>query len=123
MLVLGRKINEAIRIGRDIRIRVVDIQAGIVRLGIEAPRDRAIWRDEILVQIEKENHRATQGIRLCALGDYEPLLPISPLSPLNRLKSVRTGEKRVKKNATTKEKGGTRAKTARKKAAPQNSVE
>ena len=122
MLVLGRKLNEAIRIGRDIKIRVVDIQAGIVRLGIEAPRDRAIWRDEILVQIEKENHRAIQGVRLCAIGNYEPKLPISPLSQLNRLKSVRTGEKKVKKTATTTAKGGTRATAARKKAAPKKSA-
>ena len=122
MLVLGRKINEAIRIGRDIKIRVIDIQAGIVRLGIEAPRDRPIWRDEVLAQIEKENHRAVQGARLCAMGNYEPQLPISPLSQLHRLKSVRAGEKKVKKTATTTAKGGARTVAARKKAAPKNSA-
>lgn len=47
MLVLSRKINERIRIGPNIVITVVQIAAGKVRIGIDAPRDVAILRDEL----------------------------------------------------------------------------
>lgn len=48
MLVLTRKNCESIRIGNDISIVILDIQGGKVRLGIEAPKDVAIVRDEII---------------------------------------------------------------------------
>ena len=54
MLVLSRKINEGIMIGNNIFIRVVDIRNGTVRIGIEAPKDIPIYRNEI----QKENSNA-----------------------------------------------------------------
>lgn len=52
MLVLSRKLTEAIIItlpdGRNVEIRVVDIDYGKVRLGITAPRDVPIMRQELL---------------------------------------------------------------------------
>lgn len=48
MLVLSRKHNEKIHIGDNIVITVVDIDRGKVRLGIEFPRDVAIYRHELL---------------------------------------------------------------------------
>ena len=48
MLVLSRKYGEKIRIGGDITITVVDIEPNKVRLGIEAPRDVPIYREELL---------------------------------------------------------------------------
>lgn len=48
MLVLSRKLGEKIRIGDDIVITVVDIDRGKIRLGIEAPRDVPIYRQELL---------------------------------------------------------------------------
>lgn len=47
MLVLSRKLDEAIRVGDDVRITVVEIRAGRVRLGIEAPRHIRVRRDEL----------------------------------------------------------------------------
>lgn len=47
MLVLSRKIEEAIVIGDNIRITVISIQGDRVRLGIAAPRDVAVDRQEI----------------------------------------------------------------------------
>ena len=47
MLVLSRFQGEKIRIGPDIVIQVVRIQGGKVKIGIEAPPDVEIWRDEI----------------------------------------------------------------------------
>ena len=49
MLVLARKPNETILIGDDVRIVVVQLQAGRVRLGIEAPPEIRIRRNEIPV--------------------------------------------------------------------------
>lgn len=48
MLVLTRKVNEEILIGDNIRIKVVDIGAGRIRLGISAPRDITVLRDEVI---------------------------------------------------------------------------
>ena len=49
MLVLSRKLGEKIYIGDNICITVVDIDRGKIRLGIEAPRDVPIFRQELLV--------------------------------------------------------------------------
>jgi len=48
MLVLTRKLNEKVYIGSDIVICVVAIDGNKVRLGIEAPRDVPICREELL---------------------------------------------------------------------------
>lgn len=48
MLVLTRKNCESIRIGNEISIVILDIQGGKVRIGIEAPKDVAIVRNEII---------------------------------------------------------------------------
>ncbi len=48
MLVLSRKEGERIKIGADIWITVVQIDRGKIRLGIEAPRDNDITREELL---------------------------------------------------------------------------
>jgi carbon storage regulator len=50
MLVLSRKISERIRIGDSIVLTVVKIQGSIVRLGIEAPAEVHIARDELLAR-------------------------------------------------------------------------
>lgn len=47
MLVLSRKTGERILLGDDIRITVVRISGGGVRLGIEAPADVAVVREEV----------------------------------------------------------------------------
>lgn len=48
MLVLSRKLGEKICIGENICITVVDVERGKIRLGIEAPRDVPIFRQELL---------------------------------------------------------------------------
>jgi carbon storage regulator len=53
MLVLSRKLGEKICIGENIRITVVDVERGKIRLGIEAPREIPIFRQELLVSSEK----------------------------------------------------------------------
>ena len=48
MLVLSRKLGEKIYIGENICITVVDIDRGKIRLGIEAPRNVPVYRQELL---------------------------------------------------------------------------
>lgn len=47
MLVLGRKVDESILIGDNVRVMVVGIDRGQVRLGIDAPKDVLILREEL----------------------------------------------------------------------------
>ena len=54
MLILTRKKDESLRIGEDIKITVVIVSGGHVRLGIEAPRDLAVHRSEIYDKIADE---------------------------------------------------------------------
>jgi carbon storage regulator len=53
MLVLSRKLGEKICIGQNIFLTVVDIERGKVRLGIEAPREIPIYRQELLANPEQ----------------------------------------------------------------------
>lgn len=60
MLVLARKENEAIHIGENIIVKVVSIDNGIVKLGIEAPKDVAIVRNELIEEVMLSNQAASQ---------------------------------------------------------------
>ena len=55
MLVLSRKLGEKILIGDNISITVVDIDRGKIRLGIEAPRDIPIFRQELVAAPASRN--------------------------------------------------------------------
>jgi len=55
MLVLSRKKNESIVIGENVVVTVIEIRGDKVRLGIEAPRDVAVHRKEVLEAILREN--------------------------------------------------------------------
>ena len=60
MLVLTRKTGEGIIIGDDIKITIVELKGGGVRVGIDAPRDMKIHRQEVYDRIKQENQEATQ---------------------------------------------------------------
>ncbi len=55
MLILTRKLGECIRIGDDINITLLEIKGSQVKLGIEAPRNISIHRQEIYEKIRLEN--------------------------------------------------------------------
>ena len=60
MLVLTRKTGDGIIIGDEITIRVVEVKGGGVRIGIDAPKECKIYRQEIYDRISEENREALQ---------------------------------------------------------------
>ncbi|MBI3803053.1 MAG: carbon storage regulator CsrA [Nitrospirae bacterium] len=58
MLVLTRKLGEEIVIGEEIRVIVVEIKRGAVKLGIAAPPHTSIHRQEVFSKIQDENKKA-----------------------------------------------------------------
>ncbi|MDH5648175.1 MAG: carbon storage regulator CsrA [Gammaproteobacteria bacterium] len=54
MLILTRKIGETLYIGRDIKVTVVGQKGKQIRIGIEAPKDIAVHREEVFERIGEE---------------------------------------------------------------------
>ncbi len=81
MLVLTRKSNQSIMIGDDIEVSVLAIMGEKVRIGIQAPRDVPVFRQEVYLEIQQERDdspaAAPQDVReevdaaLRGLGDAE----------------------------------------------------
>lgn len=61
MLALARKINQSIMIGSDIEITLLEIKGDQVKIGINAPKSVPIYRNEIYMQIQDENKKASEG--------------------------------------------------------------
>jgi carbon storage regulator len=61
MLVLTRKKNESIVIGDDVKITIVDVRGDQVKLGITAPKNVSVHREEIYLEIQKENQLAANS--------------------------------------------------------------
>ena len=74
MLILTRKVGEVIAIGDDIQVYVVDIKGTQVKLGIRAPRNVDVHREEIYLRIQEENRRAAT-VSVDALKTVEDLFP------------------------------------------------
>ncbi len=60
MLVLSRQRDESIVIGDDVVVTIVDIRGDKVRLGIDAPREIPVHRQEVYDAIQRENQHSTQ---------------------------------------------------------------
>jgi carbon storage regulator len=58
MLVLSRKKDQGIIIGENIELTIIEIQGDQVRIGIKAPKNVPIYREEIFLEIQNENKKA-----------------------------------------------------------------
>jgi carbon storage regulator len=62
MLVLTRRPGESIVVGENIVVTVIEIKGGQVRIGIDAPRDIDVYREEIYEQVRQENLSAIANV-------------------------------------------------------------
>ncbi len=62
MLILTRKPGESLYIGDSVKITIVEIKGNQIRVGIDAPTDLRIYREEIYMQILEENRTAAEGV-------------------------------------------------------------
>ncbi len=63
MLILTRRLGESIQIGDDIKISVLGIHGRQVRIGIDAPPNVIVHREEIYVKIQRENQKAAKSVK------------------------------------------------------------
>jgi carbon storage regulator len=70
MLILARKKNQSLRIGDNIVITVVDVQGEQVRLGIDAPKDIQILRQELYDAVSDANKQAAKAIRQIDMSSF-----------------------------------------------------
>ena len=62
MLVLSRKLNQSIMIGDDVEIIIVSVDRDQVKLGIKAPREIAVHRSEVYLEIQRANESAAESV-------------------------------------------------------------
>jgi len=60
MLILSRKINETINIGDKVEVSIIDIRGDQVKIGIKAPREVKVYRQEVYKAIQEENLMASK---------------------------------------------------------------
>lgn len=72
MLILTRKIGESITIGEQVKITVLGVFGRQVRLGVDAPPDVLVHREEVYVKIQEENRQALK----VSEGDLEKVKSI-----------------------------------------------
>ena len=80
MLILSRKIDEKIKIGTDITITLIDVHGDQVKIGVEAPKDVKVFRQEVFDAIQMENKAA-----VVAGQEQENEKAISAVSALSKL--------------------------------------
>ena len=61
MLILTRKSGEGIRIGDSITLKIIEIRGNQVRVGVEAPRNVSVHREEIYELIQHQNESAAEA--------------------------------------------------------------
>ncbi|MCR5374864.1 MAG: carbon storage regulator CsrA [Lachnospiraceae bacterium] len=69
MLALTRKKGEALVIGNNVEITVLEVKGDQVKIGIQAPKDVTIYRKEIYLQIQKENEESMKNEGIDKLAD------------------------------------------------------
>lgn len=85
MLVLSRRVGESIVIGNEVVVTVLDVRGDQIRVGVDAPRDVQIHREEVHRSLQAENARAASSAdrarRLVARMPQAARRPEGPLGP------------------------------------------
>ncbi len=74
MLVLSRKVDESIVIGDNIIIKVISVEKGVVKLGVDAPKNVSIVRNELLEDVKDANIAASKETKLSDLTSLSAII-------------------------------------------------
>lgn len=69
MLILTRRVGETLMIGDEVTVTVLGVKGNQVRIGVNAPKDIAVHREEIYERIKREQDSAAQGAAPPQAGD------------------------------------------------------
>jgi carbon storage regulator len=61
MLILTRRVGETLMIGNDVTVTVLSVKGKHVRIGVNAPKDVAVHREEIYDRVQKEKAEEGEG--------------------------------------------------------------
>lgn len=61
MLILTRRVGETLMIGDEVTVTVLGVKGNQVRIGVNAPKDVSVHREEIYERIKKEQQQASSG--------------------------------------------------------------
>jgi len=61
MLILSRKVNQKIQIGDDIFLTIIEVHGDQVKIGVEAPKNVKVYRQEVIEAIQTENRQASSA--------------------------------------------------------------
>ena len=77
MLILTRRVGETVMIGDDVTVTVLGVKGNQVRIGVNAPKNVAVHREEIFERIKREaaGRVPGRGERQCADGNQRPRRP------------------------------------------------
>jgi len=68
MLVLSRRKNESVRIGKNIEVTVLDVRGETVRLGFTGPAEIPIYRREVLLRFARRQNRPIMPTTACPVA-------------------------------------------------------
>ena len=68
MLILTRRVGETVMIGNDVTVTVLGVKGNQVRVGVNAPRDVAVHREEIFERIKREEQAEEGSTRTAAVN-------------------------------------------------------
>ena len=90
MLVLTRRSSQSIVIGKDIVVTVLEVRGDQVRIGVSAPRDVDVHREEVFLELQEAN-RSAASPSAAAVEALGQLLPADP-APSAPPEAQRPGE-------------------------------